>query len=260
MKFIWQLSLSALSLGVGIFAIVEFKNLQAEREDIENNLTEMAIAERAPDLPGKIRVEADPSWARIWLARAVLWRELDLVRSTNLSTKEREARLARGLEMLEQMRQIAAIEWLQHPARWHAALALGGTTHLLWSRAGDPRLTSERSRWELPLLAANSLGVDEVEPARFLAAGYLGGWSTLSLDERDRAAEVLRKAFTEPDTFNLLVERWLRVAPDLQAAYSVVPETSEAWAKLAEIYKQRQDLERQRHAEAKHKKLLTTVG
>ncbi len=255
MKLLWRLTLATLALGVCIFALSDYRTRQSARATLDIDL-EAALAGRFPELRAELRAEVDPSWARIWLARALLADQLDRRHLQKLPLEERTAELRKGPANLALAKSIAGDCWSRHPARWQAAHVFGAATYLGSSRSRDSRLTSERSRWEQPLLAADALGAGEAEPARFLAAGYLGAWSTLNDDERDRATNILRKAFTDPDTFNLLAERWLRVAPSWEIAVSLVPDTSKAWARLAKIFKQRQDQQRYRQAEAKRRELL----
>lgn len=186
--------------------------------------------------------------AGLRLGRALLAQELDRRWQQSLSPEERRAQEALGLERLDAAGLLAAEALARQPGSWDACLVLGGSNFLTFSRLDDPRLRLRRELSEGLLLRARQLAPGRPESARLLAAFYLGNWSRLGPAERVQAMAIIAVALEDPTSFGLLVEHWLRVAPSLDVALSMIPDEPSYWRRLQQLFAARGDLERYRDA------------
>lgn len=199
-------------------------------------MDEHGLAELAPALRSEVRRRYDPVDARLRVAQALLNRELDRSWMAELGQERIALEIERGAERLGLAESIADEAWPARPASWLAPMVIGGARYLSAVRGGDTRLMGESERWELPLLAAQRLAPAQDGPVRFLAAAYLGNWSTLSEEQRSTTVDVLARAFADRRTFQLLIEDWLRVAPSRSRALEIVPEEPWAWRLLQQLF------------------------
>jgi hypothetical protein len=127
------------------------------------------------------------------------------------------------------------------PASWEATMVLGAATYLDGLERRDPRWVRQAFRWRQPLEAAMQLAPREPEPLRFLATAYLDLWPMLAAERREAARPVLRAALSDSVGFDALIDAWLAAAPDLPAAFALVPDEPFAWERLEQIYARRRD-------------------
>ena len=127
------------------------------------------------------------------------------------------------------------------PASWEATMVLGAATYLDGLERRDPRWVSQAYRWRQPLEAAMQLAPREPEPLRFLATAYLDLWPMLGAERREAARPVLRAALSDSIGFDALIDAWLAAAPDLPAAFALVPDEPFAWERLEQIYARHRD-------------------
>lgn len=234
----------AACLGLGLAATLDFARWRSGHRLAERLVADYGLAARHPGIERQVGRRYDPLQARLRVALTLLDEELDRGWLAELAAAEQRRELDRGPGRLRLAGQIARQTWPRRPASWRAALIAGGTTYLELARTGDPRLLAEAPLWEAPLLAARSLAPAQTAPVRFLAAAYLGNWSSLSPERRTAAVELLRDAFRERSTLRLLVAEWLRVAPSLGQALAVIPAEPWAWQELEQTFARRGDWER----------------
>lgn len=215
--------------GLAAAAVHRTADLSRQREELVATAVELAIDERA--LLRRLERAEDPESARAELAGAALAAALDpsgpgaALRERRLDAAERLAREALA----------------RRPASWQAAMVAGAAPYLRWSLAGDPRLVQEYRRWEEPLALAVRLAPGQGEPVRFLATAYLDLWPSLSDEKRERAEELLARAFEDPSAFRQLLGPWLDVSGgDL----GPIPDTPWAWTTLQETLAERREWSR----------------
>jgi hypothetical protein len=115
-------------------------------------------------------------------------------------------------------------------------MVYGAATYLL-QRSADMSISAEQiAVWEAPLKHAEALIPGYLEPTKYLAVAYVNHWQNLSAAQRPEAKEILRRAFHDQQTFNLVIELWLRLVPDRREALSIIPDESFAWSKLERIF------------------------
>ncbi len=243
-----ELAVSAVLLAAGLASWLDYRSWTVEQERLAALARETGALDHFPDLPAVLRREPHVAHARLDLARALLAVELDRRWQLDLPEAQRRRELERGFDRLAAARDLALATLEVQPADWQAAYVVGGSNFLTLSRRGDPALRSNPALWEDLLARARELAPEHPEPARFLAAAYLGHWSRLSPTERGGATALLASALRNPTTFDLLIEPWLRVAPSLEAALAVVPDDPRAWLQLQGVFAGRGDVERYRDA------------
>lgn len=226
------------ALGVGLTALAVLHQLgwnRANRGTVAL-LASTGLAIRQPGLVAAAVFDPDPVRSRLAIARALLAEAYDPRAFSTLPARAASEAASRVGERLDLARAIGAQAFAQLPAAWQAAMIVGASTYRLWSFAGDPRVLSDRAAWQAPMQAAVRLAPGEDEPLRPLAAAWLEIWPYLSPGERQDARATLRRAFTDPQTFALCARLWLAVEPDRKKVFSLVPDTSWAWADLQRIY------------------------
>jgi hypothetical protein len=229
------------AVAVAALAVQRALTRHAQHRNVLKLLAETGLTLRQPDVARAAAVDPDPVRGRLAVARALLAEASDYSPFAKLPPRESAEAAARVNERLELGREIAATALAVRPGDWQAAMILGGATYRLWSSRGDPRVFSQRSAWQGPLVAATRLAPGEDEPRRLLAVAWLEVWPTLSDAERREALGVLSRAFQDPATFARCAELWLSVAPDREQAFSLVPDDSRAWSVLEGLYAGRTD-------------------
>lgn len=219
---------------------------------VQGELAALAAAtgllEQRAELPRDLRRYVHPGQAELRLGLALLSQELDSRWLQSLPDDERAAQQRLGLTRLDAASALAARVLAGQPGSWDACLVLGGSNFLAFSRRNDPRLRSRPQLSEGLLLRARQLAPGRPEPARLLAAFYLGNWSRLGPAERAQAMAIIAVALENPTSFGLLVQHWLRVAPSLDIALSMIPDDPSYWRHLRQLFADRGDLERYRDA------------
>jgi hypothetical protein len=195
---------------------------------------EQAFAEVAPTADvarhlDRVLDEPEPIRASVVAARELI---AGIVRSLPPESTEQRLHLVAAAE---RARELAARALEQRPADADTAGLLGAATYLARTLDRDRRLFTESEAWEAPLELAIELAPGSHRASEFLAMAYLDVWGVLSERKRALAIELLREGFAEPDTFKRLVPAWLRLAPDLETALSVVPDDPFAWQTLTQV-------------------------
>ncbi len=237
------LVLSAVALAAGGYTVAAHLHWRSELGRLETLARETGILDRRPDLLAQLEHEADPTRAALRLARALLADELDQTWIESLPETDRDAERVRGLARLDAAFELGEAVLAERPASWEALMVVGGSNYLRFSRRRDPSLRQDEL-WLGPLQAAHELAPTQNEPLRLLAATYLGRWSVLSTEERAQASEILKEAFVDPVSFDLLATSWLRVAPSLAQALSLVPDRPAQWSLLSRYFRRIGDWER----------------
>lgn len=215
---------------------LDFRHYAAGRDRALERIEQHRLDERFPQLRAEVGRRYDPVDAELRVALALLNNELDRSWMAQLGEEQARLELERGPARLAEAAAIARSSWPRRAASWQAAMVLGGATYLQLYRGRDPRLLAESELWERPLLAAHWLAPSETGPVRFLAAAYLGNWSSLTGDQRSATIELLGRAFLDRTTYRLLIRDWLRVAPSRSAALALVPERPWAWEILQDVF------------------------
>jgi hypothetical protein len=244
--FSWRSSLRrpgtvALAILLAALSLAEHIGWRLEIDALRDLLNAAGVGQ---GIAADVARQVDPAGARLRAARGLLAAELDPGTFTELAPGERRTRAAAGLPNLERAEALARSAVARRPAAWQGYLIAGAAAFLARSRAQDPRLAANRDFWEAPLLHASRLAPAQPEPARFLAAAYLNEWSRLGPDRRRAALPAIRDALANPPTLELLLETWIRLAPSLETALAVVPDTSRAWSRVAAFFATREDWER----------------
>jgi hypothetical protein len=238
MHRIARLLLAAAALGSAAWSVADQRARRLELEEVERAFAEVAptvaVARRLDTVTG----EAEPARARLIAARELV---LGVVASLPPESPTQRRLLA---EAAERARELAARVFADRPSDAEAATVLGAATYLARSLARDHRLFTEASAWEDPLQRAIELAPGSGRAAEFLAMAYLDVWGNLSPGKREVTLDLLRQGFREPDTFRRLIPTWLRLAPDLETALSVVPDDPFAWTELSALLARQQDWER----------------
>jgi hypothetical protein len=238
---------------------LSFAEYQAWREAVDQalrTLTEMELSTGSPRLRDDLASERDPVRTRLRLARALLADELDVARLARTPLDARESVRARGVKRLQAVEDLAVEALSRRPSSWQAAMLLGGARHLRLLRGRDARLATEENSWRVPLDLARRLAPSHAEPTRLLAAVELGNWSRMSHDRRQGTVDLLETAFEDNTSFELLIERWLVVAPSFNTALSIVPPRPRPWDRIRRIYASRRDWDRYVRAHGHYKDAL----
>ena len=122
-------------------------------------------------------------------------------------------------------------------------MVVGASNYLRFTRRRDPRLGATET-WQERLQRAHDLAPTQPEPLRWLAATYLGNWSVLDGQQREEAVRVLELAFEDAGSFDLFASSWLRVAPSLETALSIIPARPGQWSLLRRYFVRIGDWER----------------
>jgi hypothetical protein len=231
-----RVALAVLGVVVAVVGVQNALTLRARHRGIVKLLGETGLAGRQPDVARAAVRDPDPVRGRLSVARALLAEAFDYHTFAKLPPREAAEAVAGVNERLELAREIAAGALAVRPTAWQAAMILGGATYRLGSSRGDPRVFSDRTAWEGPLLTAARLAPGEDEPLRLLAVAWLEVWPTLSVAKRNESLSSLRRAFEDPATFARCAELWLSAAPDRAEAFALVADNSRAWSLLESLY------------------------
>lgn len=236
-----RFALAGLFVVFAVVAVLNFRTWHKEHEAVAELLSETGLDERQPDVARDALRDPDPVFGRLVIARALVAESFDFAPFSQLSELDAIDAASRVCDRLELARDLAASALVQRPAAWQAAMIMGAATYRLWSLRGDPRLFTDRQAWERPLEVAEKLAPTEDEPVRFRALAYLEIWPALTAPEQATARTLIRRAFEDPDTYNLGVEAWLVDAGDRDTAFSLIPDDPKAWSLLQRIYAKRKD-------------------
>lgn len=243
--------MTALLLAAAWLSVSELTRWRRTQDELAALAAETGLLEQRPDLPRELRRYVHPGQAELRLGLALLAQELDGRWLQSLPPDERAAQQRLGLARLDAAADLATRALAGQPGSWDACMVLGGSNFLALSRRNDPRLRSRPELSEGLLLRARQLAPGRPEPARLLAAFYLGNWSRLAAPERAQAMAIIAVALENPTSFGLLVQHWLRVAPSLDLALSMIPDDPGYWRRLQQHFSERGDLERYRDATAR---------
>ncbi len=236
-----RLGLLALALLLAATAYSHREQRRNIGEELQRDAASTGAATRHPELATDLAREPSAVEARLLLARAILADELDPSWVGRLPPGERQQERKRSIERLELARRLATDAMAHQPASWEAAMILGGSRYLEGRRKDDANIYYDKKPWLDPLEASERLGPGQLEPLRFRAAATLDSWFSLTPAGRRDAEDLLRRAFQNPDTFDLLAASWLAAAPSPEVAYSLVPDQAEAWKTVETIYARERD-------------------
>ncbi len=190
-----------------------------------------------PKVVETVQREGTRHHARLATARALVFHLLAAPPLATLPSDQRGSEIAKREGRLDAARTLAADGLRAQPNSWQATMLLGATTYLQWSIDRDPRLFTESATWQEPMLAALREAPGQPEPRRLLATAYLELWPALSADRKAFARDLLRETFVQdPDSFARLSPTWMALADSTEEAFSVVPQTPEAWGLLAKEF------------------------
>jgi len=235
----------------GALALASLRLYQdyAKRQgELRQLIAAVELDRRQGEAAARILWDPDVQMGRLQVARALLYEGLDGGAFAALPPGERMTAMALLPERLELAREIAAQTLRQRPAAWAAAMILGASYYVEWALRGDPRLLTERQRWERPLQVAAELAPGEDEPRRFLALAYLEIWPALTAGERAQLLPMVRQALADRPTFERAAGTWLAVAASPEEASAVIPDTSWAWQAMAARSARQRDWEGYAHA------------
>ena len=223
-------------------AISQNVRLEANRRRLIAVVDSTGIADAVPTLENDLRREMSRNRANQRVARALLSSELD--RGSAASPLNSPLGDAESLDRLQRAAELAADVLARRPASWQAAMVLGASHYLAASRSRTAASGASLESWQSPLQQARKLAPSQPEPARLLAAAYVGNWSHLSPETRTAARPAIEAAFRDPDSFDLLLEQWLRVVPSLEEGLSVIPRQPVSWKLMQRYYARLLDWER----------------
>lgn len=228
------LTLAALGLALADWRAA--RGFAGEHRETLALLEEPALEGLPSEVAERLSREVDPAWRNMLLARALVATELDLGRTPSLDPAP-EARARR----LAVARDAAAAALADHPTSWQGALFLGSATYLERSVIEDPLLFTAYRDWEAPLELARDLAPSKKEAGRFLTVAYLELWPAVSPAKRQVALELMTEAFRDRRLLGRLVEPWLEVAEDLQAAFAPIPDDPLAWRLVEDALRRREN-------------------
>ena len=210
-----------------------YQRYARQQGELRRLITAVELDRRQPEAVQRILWDPDVEMGRLQVARALLYEGLDPAVFAALPLGERMTAMALVPERLQLAREIAAQTLARRPAAWAAAMIVGASYYVEWSLRGDPRLLTDRQRWERPLAVAAEMAPGEDEPRRFLGLAYLEIWPALSASERQPLLPLVREALADRPTFERAVDSWLAVAASAEEAATLLPDTTWAWQAMA---------------------------
>ena len=225
MKTAWRVALALAGVGLAAVSAAQLFSHRKGQQTLAELARETGALSQDPGLLEAISREPDPWRARLRLARTLL----------ASATANTEAEPAVRLRRLEVARGLASQVSEARPASWEAAMTRGASTYLQWLLQRDRRLLSQPEEWEGPLLRSLELAPGRPEPARFLSAAYLELWPALSRGKQESARRLLAGALADRETFEALIEPWLRTAGSYEAAFVAMPAAPWAWERLQQV-------------------------
>ena len=225
MRTAWRATLALAGVGLAAVSVFQLLSHRSGQRSLADLARETGALAHDPGLVEAISREPDPWRARLRLARTLL----------SSATTDTDVEPAARLRMLEAARGLASEVSRVRPASWEAAMVQGASTYLEWSLQRDRRLLSHPEEWEGPLLHSLKLAPGRPEPARFLAAAYLDLWPVLSRGKQEEARRLLAGALADRETFEALIQPWLRTAGSYEAAFAAMPPAPWAWGRLQQI-------------------------
>jgi hypothetical protein len=250
--------LALAAIGLCAAAAFEAGTWRAEQHRLTAYLADAAPLVLPERLEAEVARESDPARARLRTARGVFAAEFgrrppDLPPGSPAAVADAAASASR----LAAAAQLAAESFAERPAAWEAPLVIGGATYLARLRTEDDRLIRSYRDWEAPLLAARSLAPGRFEPEIVLAHAYARLWPVLSPEKRRFALGLIRRGLADPYARQDLLPAWLAVAGDRKLAFAPIPDDSDAWAAVRQIYSQRLDWQAMRDARVRYRRALT---
>jgi hypothetical protein len=229
---------------LALISIDEYLDLRAQNRGLTEILEAADFEAAAPGVLADLARQTDVDRARLVAARGLLGIETDPATFLELSPAARRERALAGVEHLRTTRLLAEEVMRTRPAAWEVHLIRGASAFLEQARTRSPRRVSSETLWEASLTLAHRLAPSRSEPPRFLGAAYLSDWSRLDETRRGRALAILEQAFEDPETFEILLDQWLRVAPSLTSALAILPDRSRVWERVRRHHADRRDWER----------------
>jgi len=243
-----RLAVAAVAGALAVASLMLYQEYARRQGALRQLIAAVELERRQRETVQRILWDPDVEMGRLQVARALLYEALDPGSLAALPPGERMTAMALLPERLELAREIAAQTLRQRPAAWAAAMILGASYYVEWSLRGDPRLLTERPRWERPLQVAAELAPGEDEPRKFLALAYMEIWPALAAGERARLLPLLREALADRSTFERAAGTWLAVAASPAEAQAAIPDTSWAWQAMAAHSARQRDWEGYAHA------------
>jgi hypothetical protein len=234
----------ASAVALAGLSATEYRRWKLASELALAELDEARLQADAPLLARDVARERDRIRVRLRIARALLAEKLDARRPAANSPEDRESIRSRSFERLNTASKLAGCVLETRHSSWQAAMILGAAEHLQLLRSRDARLAMQEDSWLLPLALSRRLAPNHSEPTRFLAAAQLGSWTRLSSARRRQTVEILVSAFEDRETFEMLIEPWLVVAPSFQEAFEIIPDRPGHWDRVRTFYARRRDWER----------------
>ncbi len=228
-----RVAIAALAGALALASLLLYQEYARRQAELRRLIATVELERRQPETVQRILWDPDPEMGRLQVARALLYEGLDPAAFAALPDAERMTAMALLPERLELAREIATQTLRQRPAAWAAAMILGASYYVEWSLHGDPRLWTERTRWERPLQVAAEIAPGEDEPKRFLALASMEIWPSLSAGERAQLLPLVREALADRPTFERVAGTWLALAATPQEAQAAIPDTSWAWQVVA---------------------------
>ncbi len=238
-----------------VFTFAHHARWRAELERLTGLAQAAGVPDRRPGLLADLARTADRDAGALLLARALLADELDRRWVAELEEQERRRERERGLERLDVAHDLGAAVLARRPGSWEAHMVVGASNYLRFTRRRDPRLGAAET-WQELLQRAHDLAPTQPEPLRWLAATYLGNWSVLDRQQREEAVRILELAFEDAGSFDLFASSWLRVAPSLETALSIIPNRPGQWRLLRNYFARIGDWERVAMAAGRQREAL----
>lgn len=226
---------------LAVASVILYEGYAREQGELRRLIAAVELDRRQGEAVQRILWDPDVEMGRVQVARALLYEGLDPAAFAALPLGERMNAMALVPQRLQLAREIAAQTLARRPAAWAAAMIVGASYYVEWSLRGDPRLLSDRQRWERPLEVAAEIAPGEDEPRRFLGLAYLEIWPALGADERAPLLPLVREALADRPTFERAVDTWLAVAASAEEAATLLPDTTWAWEAMAARSARRRD-------------------
>lgn len=234
----WRAALALLGLGLAALSLSQIREHRDIQGRLENLARRSGVLAHDPGIPQSLAREPDPWRARLRLARALLASATEAGEASEPGRTGPDG-LDLTLRRLDAARSLASRVAVERPASWEAAMVQGAATYVGWSLRRDRRLVTHPEEWEAPLLRALKLAPGRPEPARFLAAAYLELWPALSRGKRETARALLARSMGHRQTFEALIELWLRTARSAgmprAEAFAALPAEPWVWERMQQI-------------------------
>ena len=223
-----RLGLASAAVLLATLAALELAGREADTAALAARIAEVELsAAHREVLRRRLAASGEPAAARIRIATALLE---EAEQEANLGTGAAPEALAARLALAADLAREA---WAARPAAWQAPTLLGAATYLQRLLTRDRAVATDWRDWDDPLSFAHRLAPAAPGPPRFLVTAYLDLWHALTPDRRELARDLLQRAMEEPDTFAHLIDPWLAIADDPEAAIEALPDRPHVWSGLA---------------------------